>query len=132
MAAEEYRAHKGFAFVLTHNLGNYPQSMGSAQEQALGTEKFQQNQAIFCKYTAVDGALKNQIVTAVEPVFLPHMVDQLTGFGQVSALTMLQHLFSSYEAISEIYFEENSVKMMEPYNPAEPLSGLIEQLEKGR
>ena len=74
----------------------------------------------------MDGALKTHIVTAVEPVFLSQMVDQLTGFGQVSALTMLQHLFSIYRVIDEIDLEENSVKMMGPYDPAETLAQLIE------
>ena len=96
--------------------------MGSAQEQALITEKFRQNQALFRKYTAVDGASKKQIVNAVEPVFLSPLVDQLTGFGQVSALTMLQLLFASYEVINKIDLEENAVKMMGPHHPAEPLS----------
>ena len=36
---------------------------------------------------------KNQVVTAVQPVFLSPLVDQLTRFGQVSALAGLQHLF---------------------------------------
>ena len=85
----------GFAFVLPHNPGEYPQIMGSSQEQALGTEKFRQNQALFQKYTAMDRELKKHTVTALEPVFLSPLVDQLTGFGQVSAITMLQHLFSS-------------------------------------
>ena len=45
---------------------------------------------------------------------------------------MLQHLFSSYRAIDEIYPKENAVKMMGTYDPAEPLARLIENLEKGR
>ena len=45
---------------------------------------------------------------------------------------MLQHLFSSYRAIDKIDLEENAVKMMGPYDPAEPLYRSIEQLEKGR
>ena len=128
ITAEEYRTQKGFTSVPPHNPGNYPQSMGNAQEQALGTEKFRKNQALFRKCTAVDEALKNQIVVVVEQVFLSTLVDYLTGFIHVSALTMLQHLFSSYGAIYEIDLEENSVKMMVPYNPAEPLSQLIEKL----
>ena len=40
MIAEEYREHTGFEFVPPQNPGNYSQSMGSAHEQALGTEKF--------------------------------------------------------------------------------------------
>ena len=77
---------------------------------------------MFRKYTAVDGALKKQIVTAVEPVFISPLVDKLTGFLQVSAITMLQHLFASYGVIGEINLEENAVKMMGPYDPTEPLA----------
>ena len=132
MTAEEYKAQTGFAFVLPQNPGSYPQTMGNAQEQVIGTENFQQNQALFRKYTTVDGALKNQIVTAVEPLFLYLLVDLLTGFGQVSALTMLQHLFSRYRAINKIDLEENIVKMMGPYDTAEPFAQLIDHLEMGR
>ena len=77
---------------------------------------------MFRKYITLDGSLKKKTITAVEPVFLSPLVDQLAGFGQVSELTMLQHLFSSYKIIYEINLEENSVKMMGPYNPMEPLS----------
>ena len=45
---------------------------------------------------------------------------------------MLQHLLLGYKVIDEIDPEENSVKMMGPYNPVEPLAWLIEQLEKGK
>ena len=128
MMDEEYRSQRGFAFVPLNNPVDYPQSTGNVQEKYIRTEKFWQNQALFCKYTAVDRAFKNQIVTAVEPVLLFPLVDQLTGFGQVSALTMIQHLFSSYGEIDEINLEENAVKMMGPYNPAEPLARLLEQL----
>ena len=57
--------------------------MGTAQEQALRNEKFQQNQALIRKYTAVGGALKTYIVTVVEPVLLSPLVDQITKFRQV-------------------------------------------------
>ena len=106
--------------------------MGSSQEQALVTEKIRQNQALFRKYTAVDGSWKNQIVAVVEPVLLSPLVDQLTGFGQVSALTMLQHLFIRYGVIDKIDLKDNAVKMMGPYDPAEPIARLIRQLEEGR
>ena len=67
----------------------------------------------------------------MEPVFLSQLVDQLTGFIQVSALNILHNLFSSYGTIDEINLEENAVKMMGTYDPAEPLDQLIEQLDKG-
>ena len=106
--------------------------MVTSQYQALGTERFSQNQALFRRYTAVYRALKNHITTAVQPVFLSPLVDQLKGFGNFSALAMLQYLFTSYGAIDEIDLEENTIKNMEPYDPAEPLARLIKKLEKGR
>ena len=75
MTSEEYMEQTGFAFVPPHNPGDYPQIMGSAQEQALGTEQFRQNQALFRKYTPLDGALKKHIFVAVEPVFLSPLVE---------------------------------------------------------
>ena len=79
----------------------------------------------------MDGALKNQIGTVVEPFLLSPLVDKLTSFGKVFAQTMLQHLFSRYGAIEKIDLEENAANMMGPYDPAEPLARLIKQLERG-
>ena len=56
----------------------------------------------------------------------------MTGFGQVSLLSMIQHLFSSYGTIDEIYLEENDVNMMGTYNPTEPIARFIKKLKKGR
>ena len=122
MTSEDCPAQTGFAFVLPQNPGDYPPTMGNAQDQALVTEKFQQNQALLRKYTAVDRASKNKIIAEVEPVFLSPLVDQLTGFGQVFALTMLQHLLSSYRRIDKIDLEENSMKIMGLYNFKNPMA----------
>ena len=47
MTSKDYMEQTGFAFVPPHNPGNYPQIIWSAQEQALGTEKYRQNQTLF-------------------------------------------------------------------------------------
>ena len=70
----------------------------------------------------MEGALKKQILMAVELVFLYSLVDQLKGFEKMNTLNMLQHLFSSYGATNEIDLEGNALKMMGPSDPAEPLA----------
>ena len=40
MTAEDYMAQRVHAFVPPHNPGNYPPTMGTAQDQVLGTERF--------------------------------------------------------------------------------------------
>ena len=132
VTSEEYVAQTGFSFLPPHNLGNYPPTTGNAQDQALRTEKFQKKQAMFRKYTPVEIALKNQVITAVEPVFLSPLVDQIIGSRQISALTILHNLLLIYGIIDAIDLEEKTVKMMGPYDHVEPLAQFIEQLEKGR
>ena len=45
---------------------------------------------------------------------------------------MLQHLFTYYESIDETNLKKKVVKMMDSYDPPEPLSCQIKKLEKGR
>ena len=68
----------------------------------------------------------------VQQVFLSPIMDLLKGFGQVTALKMLQHLFRSYGEIDGINLEENAVKMIGAYETSGPLTRIIEQLKKGR
>ena len=96
--------------------------MGTTQDQALVTEWIQQNQALFSRCTTVDGALKHHIITAIQPVFFSPLVDQLTRSVQVNALQMLHRVFNSYGEIYEIDLEENTMKMIGLYDPAESLA----------
>ena len=54
----------------------------------------------------MDGDIKKMTVTAVESVFLYPLVDQLAGFGQVSALTVIHHLFTSYGVIEKMTWKK--------------------------
>ena len=100
--AEEYKSQKDYTFVPLQNPDYYSPTIGIAQQQALGTERLQHNQALLRRCTAMDGVIKKQIIMAMQPVFLYPLMDQLMGFGQMTALKMLQHLFNSYGATDEI------------------------------
>ena len=69
---------------------------------------------------------------AVQPLLLSPLMEQLKVFEQVTALHMIQNMFSSYRAIGKIDLEENSFKIMGPHDPSEPLASFINQLKKGR
>ena len=58
ITSKDYAAYTSFVFILLHNSGNYPPTMGNSQYLALGTERFRKNQAMSPKYTAVDKTLK--------------------------------------------------------------------------
>ena len=53
----------------------------------------------------MEGNLKKTIITATELVLLYPLVYQLTGFGHISELTMIQHLLTIYGALDEIDVE---------------------------
>ena len=60
MNMEEYLAQTAHVFVPPYNPVYYPPKMGTAQEKALGEKRFRQNQALFCRWTTIYGAIKNQ------------------------------------------------------------------------
>ena len=67
----------------------------------------------------------------LKQVFLYPLIDQLTGFVQVTKIKMIQHPFNSCRAIGKTDLEENVVKMTGLYDPVEPLAQLIDELKKG-
>ena len=121
-------SHYGMHVCATSQPQKLPPIVGNDQEQALRTERFQQNQILFRQYTTMDTEITKQIIMLMQPVFLSPLVYQLTGFGQFSVLQMLQHLFTYYWVIAEIDLGGNTMKMMGTYNPEEPLSHLFRQL----
>ena len=131
MAADNYLEQTGHAFVSPHNPGEYPPTLGTTQENPLGTDRLCKKQALFKWYTAVDREIKKQIITTVEPVFMYTIKDILKGFKKVTCMVMMAHLFRAYGKIDDINLKEDAVKMMGPYNPAEPPARLIEKMKKG-
>ena len=57
-------------------------------------------------------------------------MDQMKGSVQVMALEILQNIFRLYGAIKKIDLKEKSIIIIGPYEPAELLSCLIDQLKK--
>ena len=76
--------------------------METTQEQALETKRFRHNQVLFQRCTAIDVAIKTKHFTAVQPALLSPLMYQLTGFGAVTALQMLQHMLIYYGDIDKI------------------------------
>ena len=122
MTAEDYVEHTGCVFLPLHNTGGYPQIIGTNQDQALGNENILKNQELLRRCTTKDGAIKTHIFTAVQTVFLFPLMDQLVGFGQMTALQMIKNPFNSYGMIDKIDVMENAVKIMGLYGPVEPLA----------
>jgi hypothetical protein len=47
-------------------------------------------------YTSIQQALKNQIISVFEPMYLDILNDNMVGYANISARDMLDHLFETY------------------------------------
>jgi hypothetical protein len=54
----------------------------------------------YCTYTYVQQALKKQIISVIEPMYLDVLNDNMAGFANISARDMMDHLFGTYSNIT--------------------------------
>jgi hypothetical protein len=72
-------------------------------------------------YTSVQQALKKQIISVFEPMYLEVLNDNMVGFANISARDMLDHLFSTYGNITAVDIEINFENMRRAWDPQQPV-----------
>lgn len=85
--------------------------------------------ALFNEYEATDKALKQQIVGAVEPMFLRTLRNKYTGYQQHSTRDILDHLYTTYANISASDLLANDTKMKTDINVNQPIELFFDQIE---
>ena len=73
------------------------------------------------KYLNVEQALKMQLLTAVDPIYIDILRDPIMAFAQITCLKLLQHLTETYGIISFDQLEENLNHLDRMWDPAEPM-----------
>jgi hypothetical protein len=59
----------------------------------------------------VEQALKKQIITVFEPMYLEFLNNDMVGFANTSAREMLENLFLSYASITAVDLKRNFENM---------------------
>jgi hypothetical protein len=77
----------------------------------------------------VQQALKKQIISVFEPMFLDVLNDNMVGFANISARDMLDHLFSTYGNITAVDLEINFEHMRRAWDPQQPIEALFKQIQ---
>jgi hypothetical protein len=72
-------------------------------------------------YTSVQQALKKQIISVFEPMYLDVLNDNMVGYSNISARDMLDHLFSTYGNIAAVDLEINFENMRRAWDPQQPV-----------
>jgi hypothetical protein len=76
-------------------------------------------------YTSVQQALKKQIISVFEPMYLDVLNDYMVGFANISAINMLGNFFSTYGNITPLILKSTlntCAKHGTPNNPLNPCS----------
>jgi hypothetical protein len=79
-------------------------------------------------YINVCTALKNQIIQAIDEIYIESMKDPHTGFARVTIVELLEFLFTEYGDIDYKTLRENDRKMEQPWNVDLPFQTIIKQV----
>jgi hypothetical protein len=90
-----------------------------------------ESKLIFKTYHEVDQALHKQILTSVPDVYIRALKHATTGYGNVTSLQLLTHLWSNYGTITQTELDANQTRMQIPWNPPTPVEALFNQRTEG-
>jgi hypothetical protein len=79
----------------------------------------------------VQNALKQQLLLAVDNIYVRTLRNKHIGYAGVSVIQILEHLYRTYGRLTPIAMMENGQDhLVSLYNPAEPFKMLIQQIEE--
>jgi hypothetical protein len=82
----------------------------------------------FHQFLNVDKALKQQLIEAVDDIYLKALRNKYVGFSNQTFLTMMAHLYLHYAKISPSDLTLNDKAMKKAYDPNQPIENLFEQI----
>jgi hypothetical protein len=80
-------------------------------------------------YTSVQQALKKQIITVFEPMYLDVLDDDMVGFANITSQEILDHLFISYGNITDVDLENNFEQMRHAWDPKQPVESPFKHIQ---
>lgn len=104
---------------------NVDEDADAAERRAL-VAVYNSNLYAFEIYTHADNALKQQLLSAVQEVFLATLRDRHFGFSELSTLQLLTSLWSKFGTVSHSDIERNHSSLNTPFwQPTEPIDTLF-------
>eukprot|EP00957_Ditylum_brightwellii_P055646 4216239-Ditylum_brightwellii.AAC.1 len=125
MNAAKYLAlSRGAPFISPRNPGPVPvlpTLFMTVAHIKLLRQMHQADLASFHTCNNTDTALKNQLLTAVDDIYLAAIKQEHIGYTNRSCGDMLTHLFNTYGTITSTMICTSAKKTCTPYNPAAPI-----------
>jgi hypothetical protein len=92
----------------------------------------QEKVKIFNRYFDTDRALVRLIIAATPDTYIKALLDPMFGYANVTTLSLLTHLQTTYGEMTAADREANLARMNAPWSPPSPIENLFDQLEEGQ
>ena len=131
MNAVQYNTLVGANYIAPLNPGGTPViPAGSTGPQIQRIQaQFRNETELYKLHTNVDGAMKQQIITAVPRMYIKALADPVLGFTNVTARQLLAHLKRTYGKLTHLQLEQNDKAFRADYNTNDPIENFYEQIE---
>jgi hypothetical protein len=124
----------GVHFVVPVHHGVAPVHAANAtQFQITETNRqYEANVKTFNVFTQCRLKIKQQILAAVDNLYTQALEDDDFGYAQVEPIDLLDHLWDIYGTTTPEDVEKNRNRLIEPWNPDEPLENLWQRISEIR
>jgi hypothetical protein len=102
---------------------------GTAAQISAARHVWEEYVQTYRTYTSVQQALKKQIIGVFQPMYLEILNDNMVGYANISARDMLDHLFGTYNKITEVDLEISFENMRRAWDPQQPVETLFKQIQ---
>jgi hypothetical protein len=102
---------------------------GTAAQISAARHIWEEDVQTYQTFTSVQQALKNQIISVFEPMYLDILNDNMVGYANISARDMLDYLFETYGKITAVDFEINFEHIRLSWDPKQPVDSLFKQIQ---
>ena len=126
MAAAPYLLRAGEPFVPPEHPGIQPTHSATATQSQItaANRLFDTSLDAFRRYSQIREILRQQILTAIDPTYYNVLEDATFGYADITVLTLLAHLESTYATLSADDLELNRMRLADAWTPEEPIEHL--------
>jgi hypothetical protein len=102
---------------------------GTAAQISAARHIWEEDVKTYRTCTSVQQALKKQIISVFEPIYLDILNDNIVGYAKISPRGMVDHLFETYGNITAVDLEINFEHMRQAWDPQQPVETLFKQIQ---
>ena len=127
-----YTTLSNTAFVVPVNPGTTPPALpanATAAQISANRDRYNDRLHVYRTYNNVQNALKQQLLAAVDDIYVRTLRNTHTGYARVTTLELLTHLYKVYGRLTPMALQDNDNRFRQAYNPAEPFEMLVQQIE---